>query len=146
MKPFTLGVIGIDHRHIFGQLEKMQAHGCACKGWWTEGEPEPAGGFLKRFADVPRVEDRNILLNDPEIDMILIMKCPSCGSSMRFSPEKSSLVCDSCHTEKTVEERAPAAQGYCGFYHPITGWHLHHSGALPRWALSDRWQGRRRDR
>ena len=26
--------------------------------------------------------------------MILIMKCPNCGSSMSFSPEKTRLVCD----------------------------------------------------
>lgn len=77
MKPLTLGVIGIDHRHIFGQLEKMQALGCVCKGWWTEGDPEPTEGFLKRFPDVPRVADRKILLDDPEIDMILIADIPA---------------------------------------------------------------------
>ena len=54
----------------------MQSHGCTCKGWWTEGEPEPTDGFLKRFPDVPRVDDRNILLSDPEIDMILIADVP----------------------------------------------------------------------
>lgn len=77
MKPLTLGVIGIDHRHIFGQLEKMQALGCICKGWWTDGEPEPVEGFLKRFPDVPRVADRTVLLADPEIDMILMADIPS---------------------------------------------------------------------
>ncbi|MEP2031251.1 MAG: Gfo/Idh/MocA family oxidoreductase [Paracoccaceae bacterium] len=76
MKPLKLGVIGIDHRHIFGQLKKLQSHGCTCKGWWTEGEPELADGFLKRFPDVPRVSDRNTLLDDPEIDMILIADVP----------------------------------------------------------------------
>lgn len=76
MKPLTLGVIGIDHRHIFGQLEKMQALGCICKGWWTEGQPEPVDGFQKRFPNVPRVEDRNTLLDDPEIDMILVADVP----------------------------------------------------------------------
>ena len=76
MKPLTLGVIGIDHRHIFGQLEKMQALGCICKGWWTEGEPEPVEGFIKRFPDVARVTDRDVLLYDPEIDMILMADVP----------------------------------------------------------------------
>ncbi|MBP7403249.1 MAG: hypothetical protein KBA30_11585, partial [Clostridia bacterium] len=42
--------------------------------------------------------------------MILIMKCPNCGSSMSFSPEKSRLVCASCQSEQPVEERETAAQ------------------------------------
>ena len=29
----TLGVIGVDHRHIYGQLAQMLARGCSCKGW-----------------------------------------------------------------------------------------------------------------
>ena len=78
MKPLKLGVIGIDHRHIFGQLEKMLALGCTCKGWWTEGEPQPLDGFKKRFPGIPRVANRKKLLDDPEIDMILIADIPVC--------------------------------------------------------------------
>lgn len=77
MTALTLGVIGIDHRHIFGQLEQMQARGCTCKGWWTEGEPQPLEGFVKRFPDIPRVADRRTLLDDPEIDMILMADIPA---------------------------------------------------------------------
>lgn len=76
MKPLKLGVIGIDHRHIFGQLGKMQALGCTCKGWWTQGAPEPLAGFTKRFPHIPRVANRRELLDDPEIDMILIADVP----------------------------------------------------------------------
>lgn len=76
MSPLKLGVIGIDHRHIFGQLEKMQALGCTCKGWWTEGETTLVDGFIERFPNVPRVTDRRVLLQDPEIDMILIADIP----------------------------------------------------------------------
>ncbi|MEQ8782183.1 MAG: Gfo/Idh/MocA family oxidoreductase [Roseibium album] len=77
MTPLTLGVVGIDHRHIFGQLSGMMELGCTCKGWWTEGEPQPVEGFLKRFPDVPRVGDLRMLLDDPEIDMILIADVPA---------------------------------------------------------------------
>lgn len=72
----TLGVIGVDHRHIYGQLEQMLARGCTCKGWWTQGYPQPVDGFIKRFPDIPRVEDRRTLLDDPEIDMILLADIP----------------------------------------------------------------------
>jgi predicted dehydrogenase len=77
MQPLTLGVIGVDHRHIFGQLEGMQKLGCTCKGWWTEGEPQPVEGFVKRFPDIPRVDDRRTLLDDPDIDLILLADIPA---------------------------------------------------------------------
>lgn len=77
MTPLTLGVIGIDHRHIYGQLEGMQALGCVAKGFWTEGDPQPLAGFLERFPDVPRVADRRTLLDDPEIEMILMAGIPA---------------------------------------------------------------------
>lgn len=77
MKPLTLGVIDIDHRHIYGQLANMMDRGCTCKGWWTEGEPGTMAGFVKRFPDLPRVADRRALLDDPEIDMILMAGVPS---------------------------------------------------------------------
>lgn len=76
MKPLHLGVIGLDHRHIYGMLENMQALGCTCAGYWTEGAPQPLAGFAKRFPDLPRVEDRRRLLEDPAIDMILIADIP----------------------------------------------------------------------
>lgn len=76
MKPLNLGVIGIDHRHIYGQLSQMQELGCVCKGWWTQDTPETTEGFEKRFPDVPRVIDRKTLLEDPEIDMILMADIP----------------------------------------------------------------------
>lgn len=77
MKPLTLGVIGIDHRHIYGQLEGMLREGCVCKGWWTAGEPQTVAGFVKRFPDMPRVDDRRALLDDPGVDMILLADIPA---------------------------------------------------------------------
>jgi len=77
MSDLKLAVIGIDHRHIFGQLAGMLDLGCTCKGWWTEGEPQPVEGFVKRFPDIPRVADRRELLDDPEIDLVLIADIPA---------------------------------------------------------------------
>lgn len=76
MTKVTLGVIGVDHRHIFGQLQGMLDQGTTCKGWWTLGEPKPVEGFQKRFPNIPRVSDYNQLLSDPDIDMILIADIP----------------------------------------------------------------------
>lgn len=77
MKPLQIAVIGIDHRHIFGMLGGMLATGAICKGWWTEGTPATHAGFVKRFADIPRVSDMEMLLNDPSIELILIAAIPS---------------------------------------------------------------------
>jgi predicted dehydrogenase len=63
--------VGLDHRHIYEMTGGMLAAGMICKGWWTEGEPEPLAGYVKRFPDLPRVGDRRTLLDDPEIDLIL---------------------------------------------------------------------------
>ena len=35
--PFKLGVIGIDHGHIFGMLGQMKQRGCSCTHYWTDG-------------------------------------------------------------------------------------------------------------
>ena len=77
MHSLKLAVIGVDHRHIYGQLGGMLALGCTCKGWWTEGEPHPAAGFVERFPDIERVADRGRLIDDPEIDLVLIADIPS---------------------------------------------------------------------
>ena len=76
MSEVKVAVIGVDHRHIYGQLEGMLAAGCSCAGWWTQGEPQPVEGFIKRFPDIPRVADRRALLDDPQVDLVLIADVP----------------------------------------------------------------------
>ncbi len=70
------GAIGIDHRHIFGMASNMMAEGAEFAGWWTDGTPETLEGFEKRFPDVPRVGHVQMLLDDPEISLILISCIP----------------------------------------------------------------------
>ncbi len=77
MLDLTLAVIGVDHRHIYGQLAGMLSAGGRCAGWWTEGDPHPVEGFVKRFPDVPRVDDRQRLLDDPDVDLVLIADIPA---------------------------------------------------------------------
>lgn len=71
-----MGVLGIDHRHIFTQIQHMQNVGAELVGWWTDGAPETLAGFEKRFADAPRVHDPAQLLEDPDIDLIVIAAVP----------------------------------------------------------------------
>jgi predicted dehydrogenase len=70
-RPLAVAAIGLDHRHIYEMLGGMIAAGARCKGWWTEGSPEPLDGFVRRFPDLSRIDDRQVLLDDPEIDVII---------------------------------------------------------------------------
>lgn len=72
----VIGIVGIDHRHIYGMLQGMLSANATCKGWWTEGAPQTIAGFEKRFPAVPRVAERQALLDDPEINLILIASPP----------------------------------------------------------------------
>ena len=75
-RPLGVGVIGCDHRHIFGMLQGMLDVGAVGRGWWTDGEPPMLDGFRKRFPALPRVADPRALLDDPAIDLVLIATVP----------------------------------------------------------------------
>ncbi len=68
--------IGLDHRHIYGMAEGMIAAGCEMAGYWTKGEPQPLAGFLKRFPDTPRIAERQRILDDESIALVLIAAAP----------------------------------------------------------------------
>lgn len=70
-RPIRFAAIGLDHRHIYDMIGGMQAAGGECVGWWTDGSPETLNGFAQRFPDLPRVQDKRALLEDPRIDVIL---------------------------------------------------------------------------
>jgi predicted dehydrogenase len=74
---FKLGVIGIDHGHIFGMLGQMKAQGCTCDAYWTDGPAVTEAKFNETFPEVAKVEDRRRILDDPEIRMILISAVPA---------------------------------------------------------------------
>jgi predicted dehydrogenase len=72
----AVGVLGLDHRHIYGMLEGMLSAGCVATAWWTDGEPIPLAGFRQRFPDLPRVADRRAILEDPSVDLVLVACVP----------------------------------------------------------------------
>jgi predicted dehydrogenase len=76
MKKLRIAAMGIEHRHIFGQLKGMLDLGCECKGWWTENENKISQDFKKKYSTITRVFNKSILLEDPEIDLILIADIP----------------------------------------------------------------------
>lgn len=74
--PLTIAALGIDHRHIYGMAENMVATGAVFKSWWTEGSPGTEVGFVKRFPSIPKVNEAQAILDDPQIDLILISAIP----------------------------------------------------------------------
>lgn len=73
---FKFAALGLDHRHIYGMAAGMIDVGCSFTGFWTDGNPQPLQGFSNRFPDVPRHMDRQRILDDPEIKLVLISSAP----------------------------------------------------------------------
>ena len=74
--PFKLGVMGIDHGHIFGMLSNMVAQGCTCSQWWTGGPAVTESKFAEVFPQLEKVADYRTILDDPEVAMVLISAIP----------------------------------------------------------------------
>lgn len=73
---FKLGVIGIDHGHIFGMLSNMLLQNCTCDAYWTNGPAVTETKFNQVFSDLNKVTDRRQILDDPTVKMILISAVP----------------------------------------------------------------------
>lgn len=71
-----LGILGIDHGHIFGMLSNMVSQGCRAEAYWTDGPAVTESKFNSVFPDIAKVEDRRRILDDPSVEMILISAVP----------------------------------------------------------------------
>jgi hypothetical protein len=75
-RPIRFAAIGLDHRHIYEMTGRLLELGCACVGYWTEGEPQPLAGFIKRYPHIPRVNDQRRLLEDATVQLTLTAAIP----------------------------------------------------------------------
>src|SRR5215831_18515396 len=75
-RPIRFAAIGLDHRHIYEMAGHLLELGSECAGYWTEGEPQPLAGFVKRYPHIPRVSDRRRLLGDQAVQLILTAAVP----------------------------------------------------------------------
>ncbi|MCB1342939.1 MAG: Gfo/Idh/MocA family oxidoreductase [Pseudooceanicola sp.] len=73
--------LGMDHRHIYGMSQGMIDAGAELAGWWSEGEPQPLEGFVKRYPDAPHRELADIL-EDDSIPLVLIACRPDRRASL----------------------------------------------------------------
>ncbi len=77
MTQLRMAALGLDHRHIYGMSEGMQRAGATLAAYWTNGNPEPLAGFIKRFPDVPRTDTITQIIEDDSIDLVLIAAAPA---------------------------------------------------------------------
>ena len=75
-KTINLGILGIDHGHIFDMLDEMLKESCTCDYFWTEGDPLTLKEFNSKYPNIKRKQKKEEILNDPSIDMILISSVP----------------------------------------------------------------------
>ena len=75
-RPIRFAVIGLDHRHIYEMAGRLIERGGECVGYWTEGEPQPLAGFVKRYPHIPRVNDKRRLIEDSTVQLILTAAIP----------------------------------------------------------------------
>lgn len=87
--PFKLGVLGIDHGHIFGMLSNMMAEGCTCDAYWTDGPAVTEAKFNDVFQGVEKVEDRRRILDDPDVKMVLISAVPADRAALAIEAMKA---------------------------------------------------------
>jgi predicted dehydrogenase len=76
-RPIRFAAIGVDHRHIYEMVGRLLELGNECVGYWTDGEPQPLAGFIKRYPHIPRIADKRRLLEDPMVQLILTAAVPA---------------------------------------------------------------------
>ena len=112
-----LGVLGIDHGHIFGMLNHMLAEGCTCDAWWSNGLAVTEAKFVETYPNLKRVEDHRQILNDPAVDMVLISAVPKDRAALAIEAMEAGkdVMVDKpgCTTLKQLE-RVRAAQERTG--------------------------------
>ena len=75
MKPVRFAVVGINHNHIYGQVNCLLNAGAEFVGFHAK-EDDLAAEFFAKYAGVPRVDDERRLIEDPSIDLIVSAAIP----------------------------------------------------------------------
>jgi predicted dehydrogenase len=105
---FKLGVLGIDHGHIFGMLGRMLEQGCTCDAFWTNGPAVTKKKFGQVFPTLAEVSDRRRILDDPDVKMVLISAIPAQRADLAIEAMKAGkdVMVDKpgCTTQEQLDE------------------------------------------
>ena len=58
MRKIKVAAMGVEHRHIFGQLKGMLDLDCECIGWWNDGDNKITQDFKNKYPAIPRFEKK----------------------------------------------------------------------------------------
>ena len=94
--PLRIGVLGIDHGHIFGMLRHVMAEGAEPVAWWTGGPAVTETKFRETFPDLQRAETADAILNDPRIDLVLIAAIPRDRADLAIRAMKMAMETSLC--------------------------------------------------
>ena len=67
---FPFSVIGINHGHIYGQVQVMLDAGCALKSFHAV-EDDLAAQFAEKFPQAARVADEDAILSDADVKLVV---------------------------------------------------------------------------
>ena len=70
-------LIGLDHRHVYELTAYLIEAGMECAGYWPVTTDQGVlEGFRKRFPHLPAIADRDRILDDPTIQVIVTAAIP----------------------------------------------------------------------
>jgi hypothetical protein len=75
-QKIRFAAIGLDHRHILGQVGSMLRAGAECVGFYADND-DLVQKFSETFPAIPRVADRRRILEDDSIHMVVSAAIPS---------------------------------------------------------------------
>jgi predicted dehydrogenase len=67
---FAIAAIGLNHGHIYGQVDQMLGAGCRLKSFFAK-EDDLAAAFQAKYPDARRVDDEAAILDDAEVRLVV---------------------------------------------------------------------------
>jgi predicted dehydrogenase len=80
-EAFDFAVSGINHPHIYGQVDAMLAAGCRLTGFFAP-EDDLAAQFSKAYPQAGRVTDERAILDDPAVKLVVGAGIPAERAAM----------------------------------------------------------------
>jgi predicted dehydrogenase len=76
-RPVRFAAVGLDHAHVFGQIQGLQGQGCELVGVSSDDRSAAvARTVLERWPDAEWADDPESLLGDPTVDLIVTAAVP----------------------------------------------------------------------
>jgi predicted dehydrogenase len=111
-------VIGLDHRHVYELTQYLMDAGMECAGWWpVTTNPHVLAGFRKRFPHLPEMAERERLMDDPTISLIVTAAIPNERAALAIEAMRrgKDVLCDkpgvTTRADLAAVEAAVAATG-----------------------------------